>query len=75
MVICHLKYRKENPELAASKFKEMPLFPVMNYIVLCILYFSFLSILARQTETLSPLVYTGWFRYPLGLPLHAQYGR
>ena len=38
MVICHLKYRKKNPELAAqSKFK-MPLFPVMNYIILAFLF-------------------------------------
>jgi L-asparagine transporter-like permease len=37
MVICHLKYRKTNPELAdKSKFK-MPFYPIANYVILAFL--------------------------------------
>lgn len=39
IVICHLRYRKTNPELASrSKFK-MPLYPIANYIILAFLIF------------------------------------
>ena len=57
MVICHLKYRKKNPELAAqSKFK-MPLFPVMNYIILAFFVF-ILGILALNEDTRIALLFT-----------------
>ena len=61
MVICHLKYRKKNPELAAqSKFK-MPLFPVMNYIILAFFIF-ILGILALNEDTRIALLFTPiWF--------------
>ena len=61
MVICHLKYRKKNPELATqSKFK-MPLFPVMNYIILAFFVF-ILGILALNEDTRIALLFTPiWF--------------
>lgn len=61
IVICHLKYRQNNPELAAkSKFK-MPLYPVINYIILA--FFAFiLVVLALNNETRVALFVTpGWF--------------
>ena len=61
MIICHLKYRKKNPELAAqSKFK-MPLYPVMNYIILAFFVFV-LAILALNEDTRIALLFTPiWF--------------
>lgn len=61
IVICHLKYRKTNPELAAkSKFK-MPFYPVVNYIILA--FFAFvLVVLALNQETRAALFVTPlWF--------------
>ena len=61
MVICHLKYRKTTPELAAkSKFK-MPLYPVINYVILA--FFAFiLLILALNEDTRVALFFTPvWF--------------
>jgi len=61
IVICHLKYRKTNPELAAkSKFK-MPLYPLINYIILA--FFAFvLVVLAFNEETRVALFVTPvWF--------------
>ena len=61
MVICHLKYRKKNPELAAqSKFK-MPLYPVINYLILAFFVF-ILIILALNDDTRVALFFTPvWF--------------
>lgn len=61
IVICHLKYRKANPECAAkSKFK-MPLYPIMNYIIL--VFFAFVIVtLALNNETRVALFVTPiWF--------------
>ena len=60
-VICHLKYRKTNPELAAkSKFK-MQLYPIINYIILA--FFAFVIVtLALNSETRVALFVTPvWF--------------
>ena len=61
IVICHLRYRKTNPELASrSKFK-MPLYPIANYIILAFLIFV-IGILALNKETRVALfVTTVWF--------------
>lgn len=61
IVICHLRYRKANSELAAkSKFK-MPLYPIMNYIILA--FFAFVIVtLALNNETRIALFVTPvWF--------------
>ncbi|AVK46964.1 MULTISPECIES: amino acid permease [Clostridium] len=61
IVICHMRYRKTNPELAAkSKFK-MPLYPIINYIILA--FFAFiLVVLALNNETRVALFVTPvWF--------------
>ena len=61
IVICHLRYRKTNPELASrSKFK-MPLYPIANYIILAFLIFV-ICILALNKETRVALFVTPvWF--------------
>ena len=61
IVICHLRYRNTNPELASrSKFK-MPLYPIANYIILAFLIFV-IGILALNKETRVALFVTPvWF--------------
>jgi D-serine/D-alanine/glycine transporter len=61
IVICHMKYRKVNPKLVEkSKFK-MPLYPIMNYIILG--FFAFIIVvLALNKETRVALFVTPvWF--------------
>lgn len=61
IVICHLKYRKTNPELAAKNKFKMPFYPVANYIILA--FFAFvLVVLALNQETRVALFVTPlWF--------------
>lgn len=61
IVICHLRYRKTNPELVTkSKFK-MPLYPIINYIIL--VFFAFvIVVLALNNETRVAIFVTPiWF--------------
>ncbi|WP_160690994.1 amino acid permease [Clostridium sp. C2-6-12] len=61
IVVCHMKYRKVNPKLAEkSKFK-MPLYPLMNYLILG--FFAFIIVvLALNEETRVALFVTpAWF--------------
>ncbi len=61
IVICHMKYKKQNPKLASeSKFK-MPLYPIANYIILG--FFAFIIVvLALNSETRIALFFTPvWF--------------
>lgn len=60
-IICHIKYRKTKPELAAkSKFK-MPFAPLSDYIVL--IFFAFVTVvLALAQDTRIALMFTPvWF--------------
>lgn len=61
IVICHLKYRKTNPELASKNKFKMPFYPVANYIILA--FFTFISVvLALNKETRVALFVTPvWF--------------
>lgn len=61
IVVCHLKYRKANPELSAkSKFK-MPFYPIANYVILAFIAFV-LIVLALNKETRVALFVTPvWF--------------
>lgn len=61
ITICHLKYRKNHPELAAKSTFKMPLYPVMNYIILA--FFAFVLVtLALNDETRVALFVTPvWF--------------
>ena len=60
-VICHLKYRKTRPELAAKNKFKMPLYPVSNYIILAFLAFV-LVVLGLADDTRFALFVTPvWF--------------
>ncbi|WP_459481665.1 amino acid permease [Clostridium saccharoperbutylacetonicum] len=61
IIICHLKYRKANPELAAKNKFKMPLYPIINYVILA--FFAFVIIvLAFNEETRIALFVTPvWF--------------
>ena len=61
IVICHLKYRKTNPELAKQSTFRMPLYPFMNYLILAFFVF-ILVVLALQNDTRIALMFTPfWF--------------
>jgi D-serine/D-alanine/glycine transporter len=61
IVICHMKYRKTNPKLASSSKFKMPLYPIINYIIL--VFFAFVIVtLALNNETRVALFVTPvWF--------------
>lgn len=60
-VLCHMKYRKTRPELAAKNKFKMPLYPVANYIILAFLAFV-LVVLALEEDTRIALFVTPvWF--------------
>lgn len=61
MVLCHLKYRQTKPAEAAKNPFRMPLYPVINYIILA--FFAFvLVVLALNAETRVALFVTPvWF--------------
>lgn len=61
IVICHMKYRKTRPELAKKNKFKMPLYPVINYVIL--IFFAFVIVtLALNSETRVALFVTPvWF--------------
>ncbi len=61
IVVCHIKYRKTNPELAKQSTFKMPLYPFMNYLILAFFVF-ILVVLALQSDTRIALMFTPfWF--------------
>ncbi|WP_239253890.1 amino acid permease [Listeria ilorinensis] len=61
MVICHLKYRKTRPQLAAkSKFK-MPLHPFSDYLVLAFLAFIVVVLALAEDTRVALFVTPVWF--------------
>lgn len=66
-VICHLKYRKTRPELAAKNKFKMPLYPISNYLILIFLAF-ILVVLAMAEDTRVALFVTPvWFALVTGI--------
>ena len=61
ITICHLKYRKERPELVAKNTFKMPLFPVMNYIVLAFFAFVVVTLGINEDTRLALMVTPVWF--------------
>lgn len=60
-VVCHLKYRKTRPELAAKNKFKMPLYPFSNYLILAFLAFV-LVVLGLADDTRFALFVTPiWF--------------
>jgi D-serine/D-alanine/glycine transporter len=61
IVICHMKYRKTQPELVAKNKFKMPLYPIANYIILGFLAFVII-VLGFNNETRVALFVTPvWF--------------
>ncbi|WP_315074015.1 amino acid permease [uncultured Clostridium sp.] len=61
IVICHMKYRKTNPKLVAkSKFK-MPLYPIINYIILAFLAFVIVTLALNNETRVALFVTPVWF--------------
>ena len=61
IIVCHLKYRKQQPELAKQSTFIMPLYPFMNYLILAFFLF-ILVVLALQSDTRIALMFTPfWF--------------
>ncbi|QIB68756.1 amino acid permease [Aminipila butyrica] len=61
MVLCHLRYRKKNPALAArSKFK-MPFAPFSNYLVLAFIAFVLVVLALNEDTRIALLVTPVWF--------------
>lgn len=61
MVICHMRYRKQRPDLAVKNTFKMPFYPAINYIILA--FFAFiLIVLALNEDTRIALLFTPtWF--------------
>ena len=61
ILVCHMKYRKQHPEVVKANPFKMPLYPVMNYVILAF-YALVLISLAFNRETLIALLFTPvWF--------------
>jgi len=60
-VLCHLKYRKTRPELAAKNKFKMPLFPVANYIILLFLVFVLIVLALAEDTRIALFVTPVWF--------------
>lgn len=61
MVLCHLKYRKSNPRVAAKSKFRMPLYPVANYVILAFLAFVLVTLALNSETRIALLVTPVWF--------------
>ena len=61
LVICHMRYRKSRPDLAAKSHFKMPLFPVLNYIVLAFFAFVIITLAINETTRVALFVTPVWF--------------
>ncbi|HEO8422114.1 amino acid permease [Niallia sp. FSL W8-0635] len=60
-VLCHMKYRKTRPELAAKNKFKMPLYPVANYIILVFLAFVLVVLALAEDTRIALFVTPVWF--------------
>jgi len=61
ITICHLKYRKTNPELAAKNKFKMPLYPVINYVILAFFAFVIITLALNEETRVALFVTPVWF--------------
>ena len=61
ITICHLKYRKNNPEVAAANKFKMPLYPIINYIILAFFAFVLVSLALNGETRVALFVTPVWF--------------
>lgn len=61
ITICHLKYRKNNLEVAAANKFKMPLYPIINYIILAFFAFVLVSLALNGETRVALFVTPVWF--------------
>ncbi|MEN6414883.1 MAG: amino acid permease [Veillonellales bacterium] len=61
ITVCHLKYRKTNPELAAKNKFKMPLYPIINYIILAFFAFVIVTLALNEETRVALFVTPVWF--------------
>ncbi|MGG0736356.1 amino acid permease [Niallia taxi] len=61
IVICHLKYKKQKPELAKNNPFKMPLYPAANYIILAFLAFILVVLGFAEDTRIALFVTPVWF--------------
>ena len=61
IVICHLKYRKTNPKLAAKNKFKMPLYPIANYVILGFMAFVIITLALNNETRVALFVTPVWF--------------
>lgn len=61
IIVCHLKYRKTNPALAAKNKFKMPLYPVINYVILAFFAFVLVTLALNEETRVALFVTPVWF--------------
>lgn len=61
ITICHLKYRQTKPELAAKNTFKMPLYPVINYVILAFFAFVLVTLALNEETRVALFVTPVWF--------------
>ncbi|MFT8348527.1 amino acid permease [Clostridium saccharoperbutylacetonicum] len=61
IVICHIKYRKTKPELAAKNKFKMPLYPIINYVILAFFTFVLVTLALNNETRIALFVTPAWF--------------
>lgn len=61
ITVCHLKYRKTNPELAAKNTFKMPLYPFINYVILAFFAFVLITLALNEETRVALFVTPVWF--------------
>lgn len=61
ITVCHLRYRKMNPELAAKNKFKMPFYPIINYIILAFFAFVIVTLALNEETRVALFVTPVWF--------------
>jgi D-serine/D-alanine/glycine transporter len=69
MVICHLKYRRTQPEIASRSHFKLPLYPFSNYLILAFLVFVLVVLALAEDTRVALFVTPVWFILMAGIYL------
>ncbi|MCG7383141.1 amino acid permease [Paenibacillus sp. ACRRY] len=69
MVICHLKYRRTQPEIANRSHFKLPLYPFSNYLILAFLAFVLVVLALAEDTRVALFVTPVWFILMVGISL------
>ena len=61
IVICHILYRRRKPEVAKKNIFKMPLYPLMNYLILAFFVFVLASLAFNDETRIALLLTPLWF--------------